>query len=172
MPSDAAGAAFDQQFQALGMPALNAVSRGANPDDRFYKGYTTPGGTPVQSADPHPRIAACDWLQYRPYDLILTIIKKRQLPPAQYNALATQFAQQEAPSNLIQTAGWVAYERDVYVASGVMPQEWLPTYAQTFADSYVLFRAQAYPAKQLYPPVPLPATDDTSGSSAAQGGGS
>jgi hypothetical protein len=164
MPSNAAGAAFDQQFQALGMPAMNAVSRGANPDDRFYKGYTTPGGTPVESADPHPRIAACNWLQDRPYDLILTVIKKRQLPPDQYNALATEFAQQQAPSGLIDTAGWVAYERDVYVASGIMPELWLPSYAQTFQDSYVLFRSQAYPAKEILS-VPLPATDDTTNGS-------
>jgi hypothetical protein len=160
MPSNAAGAAFDQQFQALGMPALNAVSRGANPDDRFYKGYTMLGGTPVQSADPHPRIAACDWLQYRQYDMILTIIRKRQLPPAQYQALQQQFQQQQAPSNLIQTAGYVAYERDIYVASGVWPQQWLPANAQAFTDSTVLFSSKTYPAKLLIK-VTLPATDDT-----------
>ena len=163
-PTNAADAARDTQFQADGLPAVTALARGAGPDDRYFS-----GGIPIYFGIPfsmngnHPRIAACNWLQNVKYDLILTIIRKRMLAPAAYASLQANLQQQQAPSNLIDTAGWVAYEKDTYVVSGIQPELWPPSLAQGFADSDVLNNSIAYQPVKKIATVQLPTPDQTTG---------
>jgi hypothetical protein len=167
MPVDSAGAAMDKQFQELGVPALNAISVGAQADDRFFKGYTTNGG-PTQNADPHPRIITCDWLQDRPYDVFVSILQKRLLPPAQLAALQTQLRAQEAPSPMLTSAGYVPFEKDTYVFPAVKPQLIAPTIATslgqgTIDNTAVILLSKPLPLTSAYliTHVQIPAPDDT-----------
>jgi hypothetical protein len=160
-PSDAAR---DKHFQAVGIPAVNALAAGAGPDDRFFSNYNMvpgEGGEPVQSADPHPRIVACDWLLNEPYDLIWTLIREKQRPD--YAALQANLAAQRQPSSLINTAGWYAYEEDIFVARSVTPELWPPPMAQGFQNSDILNNAIPIPYQllatvELSSPNPMPAS--------------
>lgn len=135
----------DATFQSIGVPAVTAIALGASPDDSPYKGYYLLGtlmnkccGTPVQSANPHPRIATCNWLQWRKYDLIVTIVHRETLPPNDYATLAANLNSQQVPNgpsyppeqNITANEQWVAVKKDTYVVSGVTPQTWFPPMAQ------------------------------------------
>jgi len=164
IPTDSAAAALDAQFQTVGLPAVGAISRGANPDDAMYKGLNEPDGTPVQSADPHPRIATCNWLQNRAYDLVATIIRKRKLSASVYSTIASGLQAQNAPTSMVTAAQWVAYEKDTYLIKNVQPQLWLPWQAQATQQgdqTAALFNAVAYPFPAPLATVQLPTPDQT-----------
>jgi hypothetical protein len=161
IPTNSALAAFDAEFQAYGTPAVSALSRGVGADDRYFKGMTY-FGQQIVNMNPHPRIAACDWLQNVPYDLILTVLRKRPLSPSAYATLAASLTAQNAPSSMLSSQSWVAYEKDTYVTKNVQPQLWLPPNAQAFPDNLVFLAARAYPTGTPLATVQLPTQDQTS----------
>jgi hypothetical protein len=83
----------------------------------LFSGHTIP----VQSADPHPRIVLCMWLQARPYDAIWSIIRQTPLPPARNQTVQGNLQAQSAPSDLLNSAQYEPYERDTYVLPRVAP---------------------------------------------------
>jgi hypothetical protein len=145
IPTNSAEAYVDTVFQMQGVPAVNAIARGASPDDSPYKDYNYhsffgtwgtmskfPGGTPVQSADPHPRIATCNWLEYRPYDLIVTILRQKPVASSNYSTLKSNLQSQQVQPSVIADVQYEPYEKDIYVVKyNATPRMlWLPPVAQ------------------------------------------
>jgi hypothetical protein len=187
IPTNSAAAYTDTVFQMQGVPAVNALARGASPDDSPYKDYNYhsfffntwggmskfPGGTPVQSADPHPRIATCSWLQNIPYDMIVTIVRQKAVAPSSYATLSSNLQSQKVGSGDISNVQYEPYRKDIYVVkangtTGMTPQLWFPPLAQAVQlgnPDDVLGRASGFPGLPSQPiaSINIPTPDETSG---------
>ncbi len=159
IPVNTADEEREKEFTAQGMPAVNALTRGSAPDDRFFKDFTI-GSTKYNDADPHVRLFTCDYLEFRPYDAIFTLVRKRRLSDEAYKQLQAQLQQQRAPDNLIDDAGYVAFEKSIYVAHGIWPQLWPPDIAKSFDDDTVRQRAFPFQFEEIAK-VELPTPDAT-----------
>jgi hypothetical protein len=148
IPTNSAAAYTDTVFQMQGVPAVNALARGASPDDSPYKDYNYhsfffntwggmskfPGGTPVQSADPHPRVVTCNWLQDIPYDMIVTVVRQKASSPSSYAKLSSNLNSLQVRPSDVSNVQYEPYEKDIYVvhanAAAGWPQLWFPPLAQ------------------------------------------
>ncbi|MDP9025885.1 MAG: hypothetical protein M3N13_10985 [Candidatus Eremiobacteraeota bacterium] len=155
-PSPNPQTSWDQHYQQVEAPAVTAISRGMSPDDSYIK-----NNYPWMMSGIHPRLVTCFWLERRPYDMYVSLLKKVKLSGDRLAQVQHQLSSRNASASEIEAASWIPYERDEFVAANLPPEPWFPDWVleQDPTDRIVSFVKPLNLGVLFTEPIPQP--DDT-----------